>query len=194
MSRLQWLELFIKIITVDYFSIRYAVKMLSKRSNLSLRTRVLDVGCGTGVLANMFNSKNYFGFDFDRESIFQARRSLPKYKFVEGNATNPPLNNKKFDLVLISGVLHHLNDHDLTTALKKIKPHLNTSAKLIIIEAIPPIFRWNVIGRLLRRLDQGHNIRSLNDYSRLIKKHFKVIDSYQQVGGLVDYGVVFASN
>lgn len=194
MSRLQWLELFIKIITVDYFSIRYAIKTLSKKSNLSSRTKVLDVGCGTGVLANMFSPKNYFGFDFDLESVFQAKQSYPKYKFVEGDATNPPLGNKRFDLVLISGVLHHLNDHDLTTALKKIKPHLNTSAKLIIIEAIPPIFRWNVIGRILRKLDQGHNIRNLDDYSRLIKRYFKVIDSYQQVGGLVDYGVVFASN
>lgn len=194
MSRLQLLEIFIKIITVDYFSIRYSVRALSNRSELSEHAKILDVGCGTGVLANMFDSKNYLGFDFNRESILQARLSFPKYKFIEADAVNLSLGNKRFDLILISGVLHHLNNQDLASALKKIKLHLSQSGKLIMIEAIPPIFRWNIIGRVLRNMDQGHNIRNLTDYVRQVKKHFKVIDSYQQIGGLVDYGVVFAGN
>ena len=194
MSRLQWFEIVIRIITLDYFSIKHTIRALVKRSELSAHPKILDIGCGTGALANIFNSKDYLGFDFDHESILQARRSFPKYKFIEANAVNPLLGNKRFDLILISGVLHHLNNQDLTSALRVVKPHLNKSGKVIIIEAIPPIFRWNIIGRVLRSVDQGHYIRSLNNYVRLVKRYFKVIDSYQQVGGLVDYGVVFARN
>lgn len=194
MSRLQVLEIIIKIITLDYFVIKQTIKRLMKKGSLSPRAKILDVGCGTGVLANMFNPQNYLGFDFDYDSVLRAKKAYPKYRFIEADVVKPSLGKKGFDLVLISGVLHHLDDSDLNSALKAIKLHLNKSGKLIIVEAIPPIFRWNVIGHILRNMDQGHNIRNLVNYVRLIKKHFKVIDSYQQIGGLVDYGVIFAGN
>lgn len=194
MSRLKWLEIIIKIITFDYFSIRHAVRMLARRSGLTASAKVLDVGCGTGVLANMFSSKCYLGFDIDHESIMQAKHSHPKYKFIQANAINPPLGNKKYDLVLISGVIHHLNNSDRNLTFKMIRSHLNRLGKIVMIEAIPPIYSWNIIGQVIRKLDQGHHIHELKDYVRLTKKYFKVIDSYQQIGGLVDYGVVFAGN
>lgn len=174
--------------------IRHVVRTLLKRGAFDVRAKVLDVGCGTGALTNMFSPMNYFGFDFDHGSILQAKQSFPKHQFIEADAVKPPLGNKKFDLVLISGVLHHLNNSDLTSALKAIKLHLNKSGRLIIIEAIPPIFYWNIIGHILRSMDQGRNIRNLANYVRLIKKYFKIIDSYQKIGGLVDYGVIFAGN
>lgn len=42
-----------------------------------LKGRVLDVGCGSGGLAEMIPSSQYWGVDSDKESIDLAHKKIP---------------------------------------------------------------------------------------------------------------------
>jgi len=77
------------------------------RENIS----VLDVGCAQGgfsqIFSNYLKSFNYVGMDISLNMIERARSRFPQHLFLhcsEGDYSN--LNNKKFDLVLVLGIIH----------------------------------------------------------------------------------------
>src|SRR5262245_60491465 len=77
--------------------------------------RVLDIGCGPGYIAREFAGCTYIGFDVDRAHIDYARSRFGEFgQFHCGLLTEEVLRREeKFDLVMMNGVLHHLNDADL---------------------------------------------------------------------------------
>lgn len=182
-------DLIIRLITFDYFFIKQVIR---KEFGFSKRAGVLDLGCGTGTLSGLFNKKEYLGVDIDKDSISIARKKNKGYSYRVDDATTLRT-KKKYGLVLVTGVLHHLHDSDVKKLLETIKFHTKKNGKTIIIEAIPPIYKINLIGWLLRKLDEGSYVRSLDDYTELVRKSFRVNVSYPQVGGILDYGVIVAS-
>ena len=192
-SKTFFVDLGIRVITLDYFVIREIISnSLTKYYGRSSKgIAVLDLGCGTGRMSGFFSSKKYVGVDIDKPSIEFAKKEYKKFNFIFGDATNFK-SAKKNDLVLVVGVMHHLKDGDFKKAVKVISNNLKKNGKVFFIEAIYPIYSWNFIGRFLRNLDQGHDIRTLEDYGRFIKRDLHIIESYKKVGGLVDYGVIIA--
>jgi len=185
------LDLLIKLITFDYFVIK---KIISKYFNPNSHFSVLDLGCGTGALAKMFPPSSYLGFDLDEPSIFLAKRLNPNYKFKVADCTSPNLGKQKFDFILVSGVIHHLDDKGFKKTMMVIKTHLKPKGTTLLIEAVPPIYNWNILGKFIRSHDQGKHIRNLSSYVSQIQNYFRIVDSYQKNGGIVDYGVVVADN
>src|SRR5882724_4256798 len=49
--------------------------------------RLLDIGCGTGTLANHVNSTRYLGVDQDEESIAIAKNLFPTNRWPGGDRT-----------------------------------------------------------------------------------------------------------
>lgn len=184
------LDVFIRIITLNYLVVRNILdKNIPQRRNLS----ILDLGCGTGVLASLFPPKNYLGVDIDEHSIRRAKKKFPKHQFKMEDATDLRL-NKKFDLAMIVGVVHHLNDMDALKLFDNLKIHLKKNSRVVLVEAIPPIFKWNIIGGFLRKIDRGAYVRKLPQYERLAEKKFRILDAYAQKGGIIDYGVLVLGN
>lgn len=185
-----WLQDLILVILTFNFFIR---KRIIKRYKTELNFRkVLDAGCGTGTLAPMFPKEKYYGIDIDRDLILYAKRKYKGYKFEVGNLTNFT-SNEKFDLVLIVGVLHHLNDRDIGKFFNSLSRNLTNDARIIVIEAIFPLNKLNFVGYLLRYFDQGKFIRSTNEYKKLVKKKFRIIDCKLEREVFFDYVVFFAS-
>lgn len=189
-----FIELVIRLVTLNYFVIRRIVSSSIDRHFEDVKTiKVLDLGCGNGTLSSFFHKKGYVGFDIDMMAIKIAKISKRGYRFITADATDFSLDTK-FDLILVSGVLHHLNDRDFALTLKRMKTHLKKNGKALLIEATWPIHKWNFLGKLLRRLDQGKYVRSLARYTNLIKPHFKILEKYNKIGGLVDYAVIVVAH
>ena len=72
-----------------------------------LQGRVLDVGCGVGLLAPMCDRNSYYGMDQDPESIEEARRRRPGYRF----GTSLP-DRERFDRIIMLALIEHVPQPD----------------------------------------------------------------------------------
>jgi len=73
--------------------------------------RALDVGTGAGTLALALAPlvREVVGVDIVKELLERARANAPaNVTFVEGDATNLPLESESFDLVCTRRTLHHI--------------------------------------------------------------------------------------
>ena len=75
-------------------------------------TRVIDLGCGSGVFTDLLKKRGFdsVGVDLSPRLIAVARRSYPGVEFVEGDVEKLPFADASFDGVLLSGIVHHLPD------------------------------------------------------------------------------------
>lgn len=125
--------------------------------------RVLELGCGQGVLArNLGNDTEYVGVDLSPSLIEQAKeRAEPKHLFVYGDATqNPKLPKSEFtDAVFL---LSLQNIEEPLKALQFTAHHLVKGGKLFLVLnhpcfRIPRQASWQIDEKnkiLFRRLDR----------------------------------------
>lgn len=75
--------------------------------------RVLDVGCGSGLLCRQMatRSNKVLGIDVDVESIAQAERetSDPHIEYIIGDVLTYPFERESFDVVVSVAALHHMD-------------------------------------------------------------------------------------
>lgn len=111
--------------------IRLILKLINK---CKLHGTILDAGCGEGTLLKQLNHKNniLYGMDISKTALENISPPIEEnIKFLIGDISKqeslPPM---KFDLIICSEVLEHLDDDD--TAIKNMNNLLNNSGKLII--------------------------------------------------------------
>ncbi|MCH3963889.1 MAG: methyltransferase domain-containing protein [Clostridium sp.] len=92
--------------------------------------KILDLGCGTGVLtAEIAKLCDYvLGIDSSSEMIEKARQAYPNLDFQVMDALEIPC-EQKWDVVFSNAVFHWISNHDLL--LRKIKDSLKSPGKLI---------------------------------------------------------------
>src|SRR5436190_6646915 len=132
--------------------------LLKKLLGIRPGEAVVEVGCGTGILARHFVAQNYdyWGIDLDPERIATAQRETPKANFLVHDAVSieraplPP-----FRHVFIHGLLHHLDD----SQCRKIINHLMSLEPRIVLAVIEPFspkpWSSNPLGMLFARMDEG---------------------------------------
>ena len=127
--------------------------------NIEENSKILDIGCGIGALANSIAKKAeiVLACDINRNSIEMAKSTFKNdnVKFIYADATSYEF-NENFDYIILSNVLEHIKDRIIF--LKKIK-HL---AKYMLIR-IPMIDRsWLPLYKkelgVEYRLDSSHYI------------------------------------
>lgn len=183
-------ETLVRIVSFDYFVVKKIIREFLRGNKPKT---VLDLGCGTGILAPFFSKKAYLGIDIDKTSIDYAKKKHPGYAFETMDATKIVKFNKKFDFILVVGVIHHLDDDDAKKFVEIIKLHLKKGGKTLVIEAIPPLWKWNILGQINRAMDKGAFIRKLDYYKKLFDKKLAIERFYNQFGGAADYGVLVLS-
>ena len=138
------------------------------------RGRILEVGCSVGNVAEAFRGRpgvRYTGIDVDPVAIAHARRhfaSVPGFVFVCGDLTAEPFEGRRFDCVLLAGVLHHV---DSTTAARLMA----AAAALIepggVVAVTDPLLPepddpWLV--RRFIRVEQGSHVRTGEQLAALV--------------------------
>ncbi len=135
---------------------------------LNYKPRVLDIGCCSGYLTNLFCSfsSEVIGLDYDEGFIIDAKTKYSKPKFLEGDIYNLIKIEGRFDLICCFAVLQHISDLEL--ALKNIKSKLSTKAhSKILFTTINQnsIFNRNFFARKIMNL-QGQQEFTLSLFSK----------------------------
>ncbi len=181
-----------KRVIYDYdFTHNPLIKVLSNR--VSNYKNALDIGCGTGTVCFYLASKGIIttGIDISKRAIDIARINAKQLKidkmtkFVLDDFSDSKI-AEKFDLIICSEVLEHVND-DLK-ALRKIKNLLKRNGEAFLSVPLKSSFLYR--NKLLNKfeVEVGHLRRyDDSDFVRLIKKlNFEVIDVRKNQGVLRD--------
>ncbi|MGD2126361.1 MAG: class I SAM-dependent methyltransferase [Desulfobacteraceae bacterium] len=146
--------------------------------------RILDFGCGYGMLANFSvlqsPKRSAFGIDLNLERIRIAERSSRNRQhitFTHGDIRN--LKTAPFDAVVMTDVLHHINDTNVKVLLDKIRMCLVNTGILVVLDIDRRPF-WKfflayLIDRLLN-LDKPLYFRSVQKMRNLMKRSCLHID------------------
>ena len=94
------------------FSQKCRAKIIIKSYNkLNIHAqRVLDVGCGNGVVSKVLKDK--LNFNLIGTDIIDYRKVNIPFKLMQ-KANVLPFEDSAFDLVMFNDVLHHMNDMEL---------------------------------------------------------------------------------
>ncbi|WP_054856702.1 class I SAM-dependent methyltransferase [Vulcanisaeta sp. JCM 16159] len=96
--------------------------------------RILEIGPGTGRLANMLAGYGYYvvGIDISLPMLRQARR-FNKPDFINGTSWQMPIVNGRFDAAVATLTLHHWSRRE--ESIRIIYELLRPGSALIIVEA-----------------------------------------------------------
>jgi SAM-dependent methyltransferase len=75
-----------------------------KSASPFLRGRILDVGCGSGGLAELVDPASYVGVEVDEISLNSAKHNYPNHSF----RSDLPSVDEKFDTVVSLAVIEHV--------------------------------------------------------------------------------------
>lgn len=141
--------------------------------------RLLEYGCGTGSKVFFWaqNGAHVSGIDISSEAIKLAKEATYKegaaIKFYVMDAENLEFENDSFDIVVGSGILHHL---DLVSSYAELSRVLHEGGRAIFIEPLGHnplinVYRW--LTPSMRTSDEHPLLMKDID---LAKQYFNVVD------------------
>lgn len=98
---------------------------------------VLDIGFGTGVLTKKLYDDGFtiYGIDFSEKMIEIAKNKMPKAKLIQydfSKALPPEIEKIKFDFIICTYAIHHLNDEQKITFIHELQKFLYPDGKILI--------------------------------------------------------------
>jgi SAM-dependent methyltransferase len=138
--------------------------------------RVLDLGCGPGDLLAHLPACDYVGVDLDPGYVAAAKaRYGERGSFrCEPAETVAELEPGSFDLVVASGLLHHLTDAQAVATLDVARRALRPGGRFVSLDGcfVPGQARF---ARWMLRRDRGKFVRDLPAYRALAEAVFPVV-------------------
>jgi SAM-dependent methyltransferase len=142
--------------------------------------KILDIGCGPADVLNYLPAVNYTGLDISPEYIRSAnQRYGARGRFCCGDVGLAAIEGEHgtFDLVLVTGVIHHLDDAQAARLFDLARLALRPTGRLVTFDGCyapqqSPIARW-----LLAR-DRGKFVRTREEYLRLASARFSKVEPH----------------
>jgi len=132
--------------------------------------RVLDIGCGPGTFLEGgwldIKQSNFLGIDPSPQYIQAARLAFPDARFLLGTVQDVELEDSTFDVAVLSGVLHHVDDLEAKEIIDFAAGHIAPSGLVISLDPVlypgqNPFARWMALA------DRGLNVRTVDELRTL---------------------------
>jgi SAM-dependent methyltransferase len=142
-------------------------------------SRVLDLGCGTGVAAKFTGKEvKYFGIDVSSQYIDSVLAKKSDATVHVGSVSeSEPYNSislENLDLTLALGLFHHITDHEMMLCLENLREVMSEGSVLksfdpVIDESTTKLAAW------VAKNDRGQNLRTPEEFHKIFEKFsFKV--------------------
>ncbi len=99
-------------------------------SKVSLDGRILDNGCGLGLLAEQISADRLVGLDISSEMLTRARQTYDN--LVLGNSQELPFRDGSFDVAFCRSLLHHLPEPE--TAVREMHRVLRPNGQIVLAD------------------------------------------------------------
>jgi SAM-dependent methyltransferase len=153
--------------------IRAKVQPFLRHNDLSQLGRVLEVGCGPGTNAVLFQQTKYLGIDLNPRYIATARRRFgPKFEQADVRDFSPRA-EERFNTVFMNSLLHHLDDEAVRTLLEKLSRVVDADGHVHILDLVLPERRS--VARWLAEHDRGDFPRPLEAWRTLFSGVFQPV-------------------
>ena len=99
--------------------------------------KILDIGFGTGILTKRLYDDGYeiWGIDFSEKMIEISREKMPKAKLIQydfAKGVPEEVEAEKFDYIISTYAIHHLNDTEKVKFLTRLLNLLNNKGMILI--------------------------------------------------------------
>lgn len=118
------------------------LEIIKKHIKISKKSKLLDIGCGTGISTNFFQC-NSVGIDCSLEMIENGRGNL-----IQAKAEHLPFPDKTFDIVLCVTSIHNFEDPE--KAIKEIIRVKKSNAQ-VAITLLKKSKKYNKIKELITK-------------------------------------------
>ncbi len=141
--------------------------------------RVLDIGCGPGYVAGWLAGVQYVGLDTDEGYIKYARQRFgDRGEFSCELMTDEYIDrNEAFDYVIMTGVLHHLDDEIYRNVMRLSYRALKPGGVLVTLDGYYAD-QMNPVAKFFLDQDRGRHIRRVPEYLKLAGEQFSNIRHY----------------
>lgn len=171
------------------------IERLFRYIDLKKIIKVLEIGCGVGVVSAHLNNKygmTVIGIDLDPEQVDIAKKYIKeheKLRFFEADVRKLPFDNNKFDLVLSIFVIHHVSDWG--RVLGEVNRIIKSNGYFIFYDIAFSRFTTRIFRPLFKRF--GGAIYTIDDIIQfLVKNNFEVIFREQAKGMFMkEHSVIF---
>lgn len=142
--------------------------------------KVLDVGCGPADVLQYLPEVAYTGIDISPEYVESAKKRFGKSRrFVCADVSKFSFEAEQgsFDLVLATGVIHHLNDAEARRLFEFARLALRPGGRLVTFDGCFVPNQSRIAGWVLRN-DRGKYVRTRNAYAQLAASAFSHVQSH----------------
>jgi ubiquinone/menaquinone biosynthesis C-methylase UbiE len=141
---------------------------------------ILDFGCGTSSLLSYLKDVKdltYVGIDPNSHYIKKSLINFSFFKnaqFYVGSIEVMDSINKKFDIIVLSAVLHHVSTEHWSSILEKLYSKLKPGGRIVLLDNVFHS-NQNFISKLLISLDRGKSVVNISRYLKLVSGNY-IID------------------
>jgi len=117
--------------------------------------KVAEICCGRGEAFRLLGPRIGVGVgvDVSERMLDSARADLPRFTFIQGDATRLPLASAVLDAVVMLGGIHHVNDRAALFA--EIHRVLKPGGRFYFREPLSDFFVWRLLRAVIYRLSPG---------------------------------------
>lgn len=182
---------------------QYTQELTIGLMDLSPRSQVLDVGCGTGyavlLLGSVLTEGKACGIDISSEMIARAQQKIleplrGRVEFVQAGADDIPYPSAEFDYIMCTNSFHHYPEP--LQALGEMRRLLKPGGQVVILDNAVDLslYTW-LWDRVLRVVEKGH-VRYYNSWEigdLLRQTGFEDVELPHAKNEFMKHGKFFAS-